>query len=137
MKEKSCGTILYTYIDGVRHYVLLRARDGYCGFPKGHVEGDESEAETALRETWEETSIRAAIKDGFREEDSYVMPSGNDKTVVYFVASYEGQTPRHNPGYEHREQLVLPYREACEALTYPASKALLSKAEAFLTGEEG
>ena len=83
MKEKSCGTVLYTVKDNVIHYVLLKAHDdGYCGFPKGHVEAGESEHETALRETWEETSIRAEIVGDFRREVTYTMKNGNEKTVI-------------------------------------------------------
>ena len=51
MQEKSCGTVLFTLCDGVPHYLLTRARDGYCGFPKGHMEGEETEEQTAWRET--------------------------------------------------------------------------------------
>jgi ADP-ribose pyrophosphatase YjhB (NUDIX family) len=62
MKEKSCGTVLYTVKDNVIHYLLIRATDTYCGLPKGHVEAGETEHETALRETREETSIRAEMR---------------------------------------------------------------------------
>ena len=91
MKEKSCGTVLWTVKDNVIHYVLLKARDGYCGFPKGHVEAGESEHETALRETREETSIRAEIVGDFRRETVYKMRNGNEKTVVnsYTVVMYQ------------------------------------------------
>jgi hypothetical protein len=57
MKEKSCGTVLYTVKENVIYYVLLKARDGYCGFSKGHVEAGETEHETR-----EETSIRAEMR---------------------------------------------------------------------------
>ena len=39
---------------------------GHWGFPKGHIEKDETEYETALREVKEETNIDARIIDGFR-----------------------------------------------------------------------
>ncbi len=39
MIEKSCGTIPYTIKDGTIYYLLLKALDdGYCGFPKGHID---------------------------------------------------------------------------------------------------
>ena len=49
MLEKSCGTIPYTINNGTIHYLLVKAKDdGYCGFPKGHVEANEflTDAET-------------------------------------------------------------------------------------------
>lgn len=134
MKEKSCGTVLWTVKDNVIHYVLLKARDdGYCGFPKGHVEDGETEHETALRETWEETSIRAEIVGDFRREVSYRMRNGNKKTVVYFLARYSDQTPKHHPGFEIRDHLVLPLEEACKALTFENTKEILRDAEKYIS----
>ncbi|MFZ5500518.1 MAG: NUDIX domain-containing protein, partial [Candidatus Micrarchaeota archaeon] len=52
--EKSCGIVLFSE-DGGRLYLLLHYTAGHWDFPKGHVEADESEAETALRELLEET----------------------------------------------------------------------------------
>ena len=132
MKEKSCGTVLYTVKENVIYYVLLKARDGYCGFPKWHVEAGESEQETALRETWEETSIRAEIVGDFRRETVYKMRNGNEKTVVYFLARYSDQTPAHNPGFEIRDHLVLPLEEACKALTFENTKEILRDAEEYI-----
>ena len=132
MKEKSCGTVLYTVKDNVIYYVLLRAHDGYCGFPKGHVEAGESEHETALRETWEETSIRAEIVGNFRREVNYTFGRNRNKTVVYFLARYSDQTPAHNPGFEVRNHAVLPLKEACEALTFENTRTILREAEEYI-----
>ena len=135
--EISCGTILHTVMDGVVHYVLLQADDGYCGFPKGHMEKGETEIETALRETWEETSVRARIFDGFRETDEYIMPNGIRKRVIYFVADYFNQTLKHNPGFEVRNILLLPFEQAYSALTFEGSKAILRLADRFIKQIEG
>ena len=133
MLEKSCGTVLYTVKEGVIHYLLLRARDdGYCGFPKGHVEQGETEEQTAYRETWEETSIKADIVMDFRRQVGYRMNNGNEKTVVYFLASYADQTPRHNDGFENSDYLVLPYDEARGALTYDNTKDILKDADEYI-----
>ena len=130
--EISCGTVLHTEINETIHYVLIRADDGYCGFPKGHMEIGESERETALRETWEETSIRAEIIGGFRDEEEYFVKNNTKKKVIYFTATYSGQTPMHNPGFKKRELLILPYEEAYEALTFQSAKDILCRANEFL-----
>ena len=133
--EKSCGTVLYTTIGNTIHYLLLRAKDdGYCGFPKGHMEKFETEIETALRETWEETSIAATILEGFRWETAYVMPNGKEKSVVYFLASYENQSPMHNTGFEYHDYLQLPFNEAYSMLTFENTKEILKAANDFLKG---
>lgn len=128
----SCGTVLHTKINDVIHYVLIRADDGYCGFPKGHMESGESERETALRETWEETSIRAEIIDGFCDKEEYLIKNETRKRVIYFTATYFRQTPMHNPGFEQRELLVLPYEKAHKALTFKSAKDILTRANDFL-----
>ncbi len=133
MREKSCGTVLYTVKDNEIFYLLIKARDdNYCGFPKGHVEAGETEHETALRETWEETSIRAEIIGDFRREVSYKLQNGNKKTVVYFLARFTGQSPAHNKGFETHNYLMLPLAEAQRALTFENTKEILAEAEEYI-----
>jgi bis(5'-nucleosidyl)-tetraphosphatase len=132
--EISCGTVLYTIINGIIHYVLLQAYDdGYCGFPKGHMEGEETEEETALRETWEEISVKAEIEEGFRKETLYALRNGNVKKVIYYIAHYSNQMPSHNPRFENRKILVLQYEQAYKALTYNNTKDILKEVNTILT----
>lgn len=132
-REKSCGTVLYTVIDNVIHYVLIQnTNNGHCGFPKGHVEGDETEKETALRETWEETSIQSEICGDFRQKITYKMKNGVIKTVIYFIARFSDQKPRHNSCFEYYNFLVLPYSEAYNKLTFPSAKSLLKDANSYI-----
>ncbi len=134
MLEKSCGTIPYTVEDGVIYYLLVKAKDdGYCGFPKGHVEMGESEEKTALRETWEETSIHVQINTAFRYEISYQLDHGNTKTVVYFLANFQNQTPKRNKDFEDFDYLILPFERAHQQLTFENAKQMLKKANDFLT----
>ncbi len=134
MFEKSCGTIPYIVKDGVIYYLLVKAKDdGYCGFPKGHVEENESEEKTALRETLEETSINVQINPEFRYEISYQMDNGNTKTVVYFLAKFQNQTPKRNKDFEDFHYLMLPFEKAYQQLTFENAKQMLKKANDFLT----
>ncbi|MCL2772161.1 MAG: NUDIX domain-containing protein [Oscillospiraceae bacterium] len=129
-KEKSCGAVLYTVIAGTRHYVLvINDNGGNCTIPKGHVEGNETEKETALREIFEETNIHAEFVDGFRKQITIL--SGT-KEVVFFIAKYyENQSPKCNPN-EHDEIMVLPFEEALAAITWEHTKEVLCEAERFL-----
>ena len=54
-REKSCGAILIDHQDDQIKTLIVRQNAGHWGFPKGHVEGDETEFETAFREVREET----------------------------------------------------------------------------------
>ncbi len=135
MLEKSCGTVPYTFKDGIIHYLLICSKDDKnCGFPKGHVEGNETETETALRETLEETSLSVTIKEGFRYETTYKMGNGNYKTVAYFLAEFAGE-PRRNEGFEDFKYHILPYGEAMRRLTFKNAKELLAAANEHLIKE--
>lgn len=81
-KEKSCGTICIN--DG--KVLVIKQKQGFYGFPKGHVELGETEIETAIRETKEETNIDVKIDENLRFNLSYIVNDTIDKEVVYFVA---------------------------------------------------
>ena len=53
--KKSCGYVVYKLENNKILYLVLQSLNGEWGFPKGHVEKDESEIETANRELFEET----------------------------------------------------------------------------------
>ncbi len=132
--EKSCGTVPYTYVNGRPRYLMIRSLfNGDVGFPKGHVEKGETETDTAVRETWEETSVTVALTSSFRHETSYTMPNGKIKTVVYFLGRFDEQTPRRNGNFEDNEYLILPFEEAHAALTHANAKELLRLANESLT----
>ena len=67
--------------------MLVKNHNGKCWtFPKGHIENDENEKETALREIKEETGLNVELIPGFRETSSY-RPFGKiRKTAVFFLA---------------------------------------------------
>ena len=54
LEEKSCGAIVYNNEGKV---LIVQHNAGHWDFPKGHVENNETEVETAVREVKEETNI--------------------------------------------------------------------------------
>ena len=89
-KEKSCGTICSS--DG--KVLIIRQKQGFYGFPKGHVEEDETEVETAIRETKEETNIDVLVDESLRFSLSYIVNDTIDKEVVYFIAKPQNENIR-------------------------------------------
>ena len=81
-KEKSCGCIIIED----NKVLLIQQNKGNWGFPKGHVEENETEMETAIREVKEETNIDVEIVDTKRYNEQYITDRGNEKEVVYFLA---------------------------------------------------
>lgn len=136
MREKSCGTVTFTRVDGQIKYLLTKTDYGVYGFAKGHVEDGESERQTAVRETWEETSIKPKIVNGFRKTIQYKLKNGNDKTVVFFLGYFENQTPRHNEGFEDMLYELVSYDEAMKLLTFDNTKRILKRANDFLTKQK-
>src|SRR5215212_5663387 len=63
--EVSAGGIVFRRVPGEGpKYLLIRDSYNNWGFPKGHLEGDESPAEAALRETAEETGLSRLVLQG-------------------------------------------------------------------------
>lgn len=133
--EYSCGAVTFTRESGVIRYVLIHQKKGWWSFPKGHMEGAESERETALREIFEEVGLRVRILDGFRREESYPLPKkpGKMKHVTYFCAEYEGQELRPDPG-ELLGARLATYEEAMALIEQEPRRELLTAANDFLLG---
>lgn len=87
-KEKSCGCIIYKYNENKRLFLLIHQKHGdYIGFPKGHVELDEKDIETAYREVKEETNLDVFIFENIKAKDNYIIDKKIDKEVIYFLAT--------------------------------------------------
>lgn len=131
--EKSCGVVTYILINNEIHYLLVRQTNGFLSYPKGHVEGNETEEETALRECLEETGLNVNIKKGFREVINYQIPEIDvNKDVVLFVGEID------NLDYRRQEKeiddiQVYKYQEAYNLLEFDNWKSVLKKANEFLT----
>ena len=96
--EKSCGAIVFTHENGIRKYVIIRETgiyQGYCGFPKGHMEAGETEQDTAIREVKEETGLDVELLDGFRQVDELMerAETGMPLSIVYYpqINEYMGR----------------------------------------------
>mgnify|MGYP004419555925 CR=1 FL=1 len=82
--EKSCGAIVYRKFHGNTEILLIRhIKSGYWSFPKGHVEGNETEAETAIREIKEETNIDVLIDTRFCSFFIFIFPNIKGMLCIY------------------------------------------------------
>ncbi|NLD87833.1 MAG: NUDIX domain-containing protein [Clostridiales bacterium] len=89
-RETSCGTIIVRKIGKLRYILLIRNKSGrHWSFPKGHVEIGETEEQTALRETREETGLEVSIRGDVEPvRVTYSPQKGVTKEVFYFLADY-------------------------------------------------
>jgi len=88
--EKSCGAIILREVDKQYKVLLINhVNGGHWSFPKGHVENNETEEQTALREIKEETGLRVILDTGFRYINTYSPKENVIKDVVYFLGFTE------------------------------------------------
>ena len=133
--EKSCGAVVFRLDEGRRLYLLLHYEEGHWDFPKGHVEENEDEQQTARREIAEETGITALELDpGFRETILYAFSRKGEnipKEVVFFLAKADGKEVKLSD--EHIGFVWLPFESAERKITYKNAKEMLRKAERHLS----
>lgn len=124
--EKSCGAVISCCSSGEEKILLIRHKNGgHWAFPKGHVEGNETEVETARREIREETALNdVEIDTGFRMINTFSPKPGVMKDVVYFAAS----TVQDEVTVQEEEVMDYTWaapQRAIELLTYPNDRAMV------------
>ncbi len=130
-QEKSCGAIILRKDTEELQVLLLKHNAGHWAFAKGHVEANETEEQTALREIKEETSLDVKLDTKFRTTVTYSPMEDVEKEVVYFLAyKTEGN---ETPQLEEISQMKwLNLDEAKNTVTYERDKEILQKVEKYL-----
>ena len=129
--EKSCGAVIWHDGGEGRRYLIERMVKGHSSLCKGHVEGSETEHETASREIMEETGLSVSFCRGFRECISYSPYRGCVKQVVFFLAEADDTAVRAQPE-EVAQILWLPMEQALQELTHESDREVLRKADVWL-----
>lgn len=131
--ENASGAVVYRMVDGRRQYLLLKsATSNFWGFPKGHVEGDETDIQTAVREIKEETSLVVAINPDFHADLDYDMANGHHKHVVLYTALVPADSKIDRQVEEISEYGWFDYETARTNLSYENLKELLDQANHYL-----
>ena len=130
-KEKSCGAIVFYLKENKEEILLIKhANSGHWSFPKGHVEADETETETALREIKEETGVCVEIDTRFRSVVTYSPKKDVIKDVIYFFATAEGYNTQRQEE-EVAEIKWVKMEEAYQAVSYKNDKILVEQSIEF------
>jgi 8-oxo-dGTP pyrophosphatase MutT (NUDIX family) len=130
--EVSAGGIVFRRVPGeAPRYLLIRDSYNNWGFPKGHLEGDESPAEAALRETAEETGLAKLVLQGpIRVIDWHFRFRGRHihKYCHFFLfESPEGEAcPQLDEGITACQWR--PLDEALQVLSYDNARGVLKRA---------
>ena len=133
--EKSCGAVLFKRSPQNELLFLTVKYKGlvnYWGLVKGHVERNEQEIQTAIREIYEEVGFKdIRVISGFRELVTYQPSLGVTKLVVFFLAE-AGQEPIRFFAEEHTDYRWLPFDDLVKMLTYSGDKRIISSARKYL-----
>lgn len=130
--EVSAGGIVFRRVPGeAARYLLIRDSYKNWGFPKGHLEGDESPAQAALRETAEETGLDHLVLQGpIRVIDWHFRFRGRHihKYCHFFLfESPDGEAcPQVAEGITACQWR--PLSEALELLSYDNARGVLKRA---------
>ena len=132
--EKSCGAIVYTVENGIIKYLLVEENSGFHSFPKGHVENDETEEQTAIREIKEETDLEVDLITDFRVCEQYdpAEKPGFTKQVVYFLANYSDAKPRVTRPNEVKALKSLSLEESLITIEHKNKRELLKQADEYI-----
>ena len=123
-KEKSCGCII---LNNNKVLLVFEKNSKFWGFPKGHMENNETEVETAKRECKEEVGLDVIIDSSKSYSINYVVNSKIDKNVVFFLASVNDDKVVIQEE-EIEKYIWCDYMEALKLLTYHDLKNVFKKA---------
>lgn len=133
--EVTSGAVVYRVKAGQIQYLLLESQNEghFWGFPKGHVEGTETLAETAHREIKEETQLSLPINTNFKVYTEYNLPNGNHKQMTLFTAKAAADRAIHLQTEEIMDSGWFNHQDARQRLTYDNLKHLLDQVNDHLT----
>ena len=133
--EITSGAVVYRKNNGEIEYLLLESQNKghFWGFPKGHVEGNETLEETAKREIKEETQLVWPIDTSFHVYTEYDLPNGNRKQMTLYTADLTQSEDIHLQAEEIKNCGWFNYADARERLTYNNLKQLLDQVNDHLT----
>ena len=127
-KEKSCGCII---IENKKVLLVYEDKHFFWGFPKGHMEDDETEIETAKREVLEEVGLKVNIEEDKRYEVHYKTTNKTSKTSVFYIAKIEDGKVKKQES-EIIDVCWCNYEEARNKLTYENLKDVLQEVKTML-----
>jgi 8-oxo-dGTP pyrophosphatase MutT (NUDIX family) len=137
---RAAGIIVFRLRERAEFLLLRASKHGTWGFPKGHLEGMETEEEAARRETEEETGLRdVRIDPAFRTSNEYEVAARGGrkpKSVSYFLGETDPDASfRLSP--EHSEGAWARAPKAMERIPFENLRAALAAAVARVWESKG
>ena len=121
--EKSCGCLVVNQ----GKVLMIQHNEGHWDFPKGRVENNETEGQTAIREVKEETNIDVDVKQSNRYTIEYSPKEGVLKEVVYFIATNKSDVRIPQESEVQKVEWV-GFNEAMDRVTFDNARGVLQRA---------
>jgi len=135
MVKSRGGVVFRTVDDRVEYLIVKSSRGNYYGLPKGRVDGNESETQTARREILEETNYFVKFEVNFKEKVEFVLPEGEDKEMILFLAKAIKESSGEIDD-EITEVIWCSYQEAMKLLSFDDFKDVLKKANDYINNNQ-
>lgn len=128
-REKSCGGVVFFENNGKCEVILICFN--YKGkrlwaLPKGHMQTNETEKETALREIKEEVGLETEITGDFKEKTEFSCKENTIIEATYFAAKANSKNAVAQKG-EVDYFAWLDFDSAIKTLTFECDKKILRK----------
>lgn len=127
---RAAGLIIFRRrnFTGPFEYLLLQTSYGRHHWtpPKGHVDPGESDMQTALRETEEESGLKESSLNVMQNVQKILnyQVRGQPKTVIYWLAEVRSYDAPVRLSSEHQDFKWLPVEAACHLLHRTTAQAL-------------
>lgn len=136
-RATSAGGVVHRTDDGRAEIVLVhRVRPPLWALPKGTPDAGETLAETALRETREETGLEVALEEELGEIRYFFVRGTTrfNKTVHFFLMRpIGGSTDAHDSEFD--EVRWLPVDEALALMTHRTERDVVDRARTRLRAQ--
>ncbi|HDR3493167.1 TPA: NUDIX domain-containing protein [Bacillus wiedmannii] len=130
-REKSCGVIIYQNKPDTRYLIVKSKANGHWGFPKGHIEENETEIDTAKREVKEETGLDVLIHEDFKTSMEYKISETIKKEVILFLG-----TPMSTSVTIQKDEIAIykwaTFADILNLFKHENQKQILKQAHEFL-----
>ncbi|MGC8651633.1 MAG: uracil-DNA glycosylase family protein [Candidatus Micrarchaeia archaeon] len=130
------GFLIYKYSEGKRRYLFLKGR-GHLDLPKGHIEKGETSLQAAVREAFEETSIRVTPDRYFIYHITFWYMENNQKVktelTVYLAKVGESAKVKVT---EHSGYVWLTYEQVMSGDVIKNERDLVAYGDSYIEKRE-
>jgi 8-oxo-dGTP pyrophosphatase MutT (NUDIX family) len=131
LEERSAGGVVVKDDEVLVVVPTRRAADGskVLALPKGHIDGDETEEQAALREVREEGGVDAELVGSLGDVAYHYRRGGRliSKRVHFFLFAFRSGSPADHD-HEIEDARWLPMTQAIQQLTYPGERDMVQSA---------